>query len=158
MALGLTACGGERERGEKLSFQAAPAYTIEETALPIASGKLHGSCVSGEAMYFLATGEGEASPGLCRVPLNGQRVESPVYFFVSGDPIVLFAYQLAPGQGQLERFMDPYRSVERVDASDWELFGLISEQAKPYFDGETSLDEAVRQIQSRVGLYVREQR
>ena len=38
------------------------------------------------------------------------------------------------------------------------MFDIVTEQAGPYFSGDKSLDEAVKNIQDRVNLYINENR
>ena len=74
LLLSLVACGKGDGDSEKLSVQIATSYTVEEVALPIEQGQLHGCCTDRDALYGLAAAQGE-EPVLFRVPLNGGEVE-----------------------------------------------------------------------------------
>ena len=80
LVLGLTACGGEKERKmAELAFQTAPYYIQEEMALPLENGELTGCCTDGESIWYLAIPEEGAAPVLCRVSLDGG--EMPEFYF-----------------------------------------------------------------------------
>ena len=53
LLLGLTACGGKEKEFHKVSWVTAPAYAVEDVALPVETGDLLGSCNDGEYMYIL---------------------------------------------------------------------------------------------------------
>ncbi|MBR6424526.1 MAG: hypothetical protein IKS29_01055, partial [Oscillospiraceae bacterium] len=61
-------------------------------------------------------------------------------------------------QEQMDEFMNFYHSIKTVSSYDTEIFSIVSDQAQAYFDGQRSAEETARLIQSRVSLYVAEQR
>ena len=61
-------------------------------------------------------------------------------------------------QAEMDRFMAFYNSIRRTNLSDNTIFDLVMGQCLPYFAGELTLDETVDRIQSRVSLYVNENR
>ena len=50
-----------------------------------------------------------------------------------------------------------FNSVDKIDIWDGSLFFLIREICDPYFAGARDLDETIRLLQNRVGLYLNEQ-
>ena len=59
-------------------------------------------------------------------------------------------------QAQYDQIMELYRAIDTLYTEDSALWEIVSEQAQPYFAGDRSVDEAARQIQSRVEIYVNE--
>ena len=45
-----------------------------------------------------------------------------------------------------------------MDQSDDELLKIITQDTAPYFAGQKSLDDVVRQLQSKMNIYINEQR
>ena len=73
MLLGLTACSsGGKQETQELDWETSPAYLAQNIALPSETGALKGCCAGGQSMWYLAIPEEDASPVLCRVPLDGE--------------------------------------------------------------------------------------
>ncbi len=72
--------------------------------------------------------------------------------------ISMVLYCLAPNEAQMERFWDLYNAIDSVSGNDREIMDMILEEAAPYFAGDKPLDETADLIQSRVSLYVSENR
>ena len=51
-----------------------------------------------------------------------------------------------------------FRSIDRVAEEDGQLVSIVTEAAGAYFAGDKSLDDTAREVQSRVSLYVNEQK
>ena len=54
-------------------------------------------------------------------------------------------------------FDDFFNSIDKIDIWDGSLISLIQEICDPYFAGAKDLDETIRLLQNRVGLYLNEQ-
>ncbi|MCI8801150.1 extracellular solute-binding protein [Acetatifactor muris] len=63
-----------------------------------------------------------------------------------------------PSQDDYDRFMELYNAIDSENYSDENITKIITEETAAYFAGDRSLDDIVRQIQSRVSLYVSENR
>lgn len=63
---------------------------------------------------------------------------------------------LATTQEEYDQIMELYNAVDSMYSYDESLFEIIVEQAGPYFAGDKDIDEAVKQIQDRVNLYINE--
>ena len=61
-------------------------------------------------------------------------------------------------EDQYNRFMELYNSIETVVKFDESMSGIISDEIEGFFNGQTSAEETARLIQSRVSLYVSEQK
>ncbi len=61
-------------------------------------------------------------------------------------------------QEQVDQFMALYNAVEKVSNYDESIFEIITDQAQAYFAGDRDVDATAQMIQSRVELYVNEQR
>lgn len=59
-------------------------------------------------------------------------------------------------QEQAQQLMDLYESIHSVKTYDEDVYEIVQEEAAGYFAGQTPLDEAVKRIQNRVNLYVKE--
>ncbi len=105
LVLGLTACGGEKERKmAELAFQTAPYYIQEEMALPLENGELTGCCTDGESIWYLAIPEEGAAPVLCRVSLDGGEAEALAEYqapMEDGEPAVGYVGPILGGDGKL---------------------------------------------------------
>ena len=105
LVLGLTACGGEKERKmAELAFQTAPYYIQEEMALPLENGELTGCCTDGESIWYLAIPEENAAPVLCRVSLDGGEAEALAEYkapMEDGEPAVGYVGPVLGGDGKL---------------------------------------------------------
>ncbi len=58
---------------------------------------------------------------------------------------------------RVREFEEFFNSVDKIDIWDGSLFFLIREICDPYFAGARDLDETIRLLQNRVGLYLSEQ-
>ena len=61
-------------------------------------------------------------------------------------------------QADYDQLMALYNAVESVFYTDEKVLEIVSDEAAAYFAGDKGLDECAAQIQSRVKLYVNEQR
>lgn len=61
-------------------------------------------------------------------------------------------------QAEADQIMGIIRSTTRVIDSDDELMNIILEDTQAYFAGQKSLDDVVRQLQSKMNIYINEQR
>ena len=54
--------------------------------------------------------------------------------------------------------MELYNAVDSLYTYDTSIYDIVNDAAGGYFSGDRSLDDTVAQIQSRVNLYVNENR
>jgi len=54
--------------------------------------------------------------------------------------------------------MELYNSVDRSTTWSEDIRDIVTEAAGGYFAGDKSLDDTAREVQSRVSLYVNEQK
>ncbi len=86
---------------------------------------------------------------------NGQPIEIKETWWISDD---LQLEQGAVTQEQYDRFMALYNVVDSVYYFDEAIYDIVADMAGAYFAGDRSLDDTAAQIQSRVTLYVNENR
>lgn len=85
LPFGLAACGRAEADAEQTAFPSAAAYISENLPLPVENGSLHGCCMDGENLYFLATSGDSGNSDtdrtlLCRVSLErGETIELTDY-------------------------------------------------------------------------------
>lgn len=87
---------------------------------------------------------------------NGEPIEAPKYsmWVEGGDPVDVFAAT----QADYDQFMALYNAVESTYSYDEEIYKIVTEEAAAYFNGDKTVEEIAGLIQSRVNLYVNEQR
>ena len=61
-------------------------------------------------------------------------------------------------QADYEQVMALYNAIERMSSYDENVYNIVNDLCGAYFAGDRSLEETVNQIQSRVKLYVNENR
>ena len=61
-------------------------------------------------------------------------------------------------QAEADQIMDIINSTTRVVEQNDELMNIILEDTQAYFAGQKSLDDVVRQLQSKMNIYINEQR
>lgn len=61
-------------------------------------------------------------------------------------------------QADWDQLMRLYNAINSVTGVDENIYNIVNEEAGAYFAGDRSLDDIARNIQSRVRLYVNEQR
>ena len=64
----------------------------------------------------------------------------------------------ALSQAEADQIMDIINRTTRVIDEDEELMNIILEDTQAYFAGQKSLDDVVRQLQSKMNIYINEQR
>ena len=64
----------------------------------------------------------------------------------------------ALSQAEADQILSIIESTTRVIDSDDELMEIIQEDTQAYFAGQKSLDDVVRQLQSKMNIYINEQR
>ena len=57
-----------------------------------------------------------------------------------------------------DQFMELYNSIDRSTTWSEDIRDIVTEAAGGYFAGDKSLDDTAREVQSRVSLYVNEQK
>lgn len=89
---------------------------------------------------------------------NGNEVQVPTskYSWWITDDIQVEINSLT--QEQADKIMDLIDRTDRIYTYDESLYNIISDSVAPYFAGQKTLDDTVNLIQSRVSLYVNEQR
>lgn len=89
---------------------------------------------------------------------NGNQVEKPKSEYWpdgSEEPVPVYAMD----QATADKLMAIIEDTTRVGgAYDQTVYDIIMEQCEPFFNGQKSLDDTAKVIQSRVSLYVNEQR
>lgn len=85
---------------------------------------------------------------------NGAPIEEPKYSWYMDDQEVPI---YAATQEDLDQLMELYNAVTSISTYDQEIYDIVSREADPFFKGDKSLDETVKQIQSRMNLYINEQ-
>ena len=86
---------------------------------------------------------------------NGQPVEQSNYGYGWGN---LQVDIMAASQEEYDQLMALYNAVDSIYEYDEKVFDIVSDTAGSYFAGDTDLDTAVNNIQSKVELYVNENR
>ena len=86
---------------------------------------------------------------------NGQPIEIKETWWISDD---LQLEQGAVTQEQYDHFMALYNATDSVYYFDEAIYDIVADMAGAYFAGDRSLDDTAAQIQSRVTLYVNENR
>ena len=62
-------------------------------------------------------------------------------------------------QAEADQILDLIDSTTRVNSNgDDELIQIITQDTAPYFMGQKSLDDVVKQLQSKMNIYINEQR
>ncbi len=87
--------------------------------------------------------------------VDGERVESPkLVFGVGGVDIEVYAAT----QEDIDAVLELLEGADTVSNYDSDIFRIIYEESMPYFEGQKSVDEVAEVIQSRVEVYVNENR
>ena len=61
-------------------------------------------------------------------------------------------------QEQVDRVEEVIRATDRVPDSNRPIFDIVREQAQAFFAGQRSAEEVAKLVQSKVNIYVNEQR
>ncbi len=97
-----------------------------------------------------------ATPEYYTDPVTGEQVEQSKGGIGWGDGETMEIYALTEGQVQLIRGI--IESTTHVMNYDESILNIINEEAAPFFAGQKSAQEAAELIQSRMTIYVNEQR
>ena len=62
----------------------------------------------------------------------------------------------ATSQEEYDQFMELYNAIDSIYSYDSAIYEIVSAEAQGYFNGDKSAEDAAKQIQSRVTLYVNE--
>ena len=65
---------------------------------------------------------------------------------------------MATTQAEYDQVMELYNAVDSLYSYDQNIYDIVTDVAGSYFSGDRSLDDTASQIQSRVKLYVNENR
>ena len=87
---------------------------------------------------------------------NGSPIEESYSSVGWGDGFMVDIYSTS--QEEYDQIMALYNAADSVFSYDNEIFSIVSDMAGAYFAGDRSLEETAGQIQSRVKLYVNENR
>jgi len=94
--------------------------------------------------------------GNYRLDENGEKIELSRGGWGWGSMQVEF-YALT--QAEADQIMALIDGTTRVlDEGDEEIMNIILQDTQPYFAGQKSLDDVVRQLQSKMNIYINEQR
>lgn len=87
---------------------------------------------------------------------NGEKVKEPrgSYYLSNGDRI--FYYELS--REQADKLYELISTTTKFYDSDESIYDIVAEQAEAFFLGQKSVDEVARLIQSKVSIYINEQR
>ena len=88
------------------------------------------------------------------IDADGNRVAKSFYYDGSDNEIAVYAMT----QEQVDKLMDLINSVDSVIEFDNSMQDIISDELNGFFNGEISAEETAKHIQSRVNLYVSEQK
>jgi len=83
---------------------------------------------------------------------NNQKVEYDNTYFVNGVEIVMEPMSKEKAEAILDKILE----VDRVSSYDMEIIEIMTEEIKPYFEGQKSAQEVAEIIQSRIGIYIKE--
>lgn len=87
---------------------------------------------------------------------TGEEVEQPKESWWIDDDNQLEVFALT--QAEVDELMELINNTTRIYTSDQSLYDIIVEESAAFFAGQKSAQETARNIQSRVSLYVNEQR
>ena len=104
---------------------------------------------------FEAQAKEAMTPQYMTDPVTGEQIEVSSSGIGFGDDFSVDLYAVT--QEEYETLMSLYNSCDKVSTHDSEIFQLIEEEAKAYFEGQKSAEETARLIQDRVGLFIMEQ-
>ena len=89
---------------------------------------------------------------------KGKPIPLGNYMVIRLDGVVDLEINTTISREQYDRLMALYNAIERSCWAASSLEDIVQSQAAAYFAGDAALDETVRSIQSRVELYVNEQK
>ena len=89
-------------------------------------------------------------------PETGEKIEIPTgsVWVDEGEPINYYALT----ETERDQILEVVNSTTKLYVYDFSIYEIILDAATPYFAGARSLEDTVSQIQSRIRLYVNEQR
>ncbi len=88
-------------------------------------------------------------------------IEEPVVIdkpVVIDEPVIGMNWNTPLTEEQIDQVLDVIMNAKQIMRYDEELFGIVSEEAGAYFADQKTLDQTVALIQSRVSLYINENR
>lgn len=87
---------------------------------------------------------------------NGKPIEMPIgsYWGENGEEIQIFAMN----QEQADKLWEAVTTCTKVREQDDAIYNIVLEQAQAYYSGQKSAQDVARLIQSKVTIYVNEQR
>ena len=84
---------------------------------------------------------------------NGNPIEISTMGYGMGD-IMVDIY--ATSQEEYDQFMALYNAIDSIYSYDQEIYNIVNSEAQGFFNGDKTAQDAARQIQSRVTLYINE--
>ena len=84
---------------------------------------------------------------------NGNPIEISTMGYGMGD-IMVDIY--ATSQEEYDQFMALYNAIDSIYSYDQEIYDIVNSEAQGFFNGDKTAQDAARQIQSRVTLYINE--
>jgi len=112
--------------------------------------------LSTNAKVLEATFEREMEVRYETDPITGEEVEVSQGGMGMGDGEVIEIYALT--QAERDQIMELVNTTTNLYTYDYSVYEIILDAATPYLVGARSLEDTISQIQSRVRLYVNEQR
>lgn len=85
---------------------------------------------------------------------NGEKVEYDNYFYINGENIVLEPLT----QEQVDQVVELIMATDKLSYYDEDIQNIITEEVAAFFEGQKSAAEVAQIIQSRVQIYVDENR
>lgn len=85
---------------------------------------------------------------------NGEKVEYDNYFYINGESIILEPLT----QKQVDQVVELIMATDKLSYYDEDIQNIITEEVAAFFEGQKSAAEVAQIIQSRVQIYVDENR
>lgn len=85
---------------------------------------------------------------------NEIRIARGSYYLANGDRIEY--YELSPEQAA--KIRELITTTTKFASQDTSIYDIVAEQAEAFFQGQKSVDDVARLIQSKVNIYINEQR
>ena len=85
---------------------------------------------------------------------NGEKIPEQHYYAINDGMYTYYCLS----QGMADKIMDLINTTTKVSVSDSAIEDIVKKQAAPFFEGQKSVDEVARLVQSNAKIYVNEQR
>ena len=85
---------------------------------------------------------------------NGEKIPEQHYYAINDGMYTYYCLS----QGMADKIMDLINTTTKVSVSDSAIEDIVKKQAAAFFEGQKSVDEVARLVQSNAKIYVNEQR